>query len=115
MEKEKNTYEIPGIPMTENERKTKLLEYLDDEFSNKEEEEYYKKETASYYARMDTSIEYNGELFYRKIYISKDEIIEIKEIGVFDSSGVYILPSELRQMGKAGLITVEENKKGIFK
>ena len=115
MEKEKNTYEIPGIPMNENERKTKLLEYLDDEFSNKEEEAYYKKETASYYARMDTSIEYNGELFYRKIYISKDEIIERKEIGVFDSSGVYILPSELRQMGKAGLITVEENKKGIFK
>lgn len=113
--KEKNIDDMPGIPITSKEREIKLIEYMDKELSQKEEEEFYEKEEATYSVRMDTDIDYNNEMYYKKFYISKDIIVEKNEKGIFDSSGVYILPSELRQMGKEGLISVEENEKPIFK
>ena len=112
---EKNIDDMPGIPITAEEKEIKLIEYMDKELSQKEEEEFYKKEEATYSVRMDTNIDYNNEMYYKKFYISKDIIIEKEEKGIFDSSGVYILPSELKQMGKEGLISVEVNEKPIFK
>lgn len=112
---EKNIDDMPGIPITAEEKEIKLIEYMDKELSQKEEEEFYKKEEATYSVRMDTNIDYNNEMYYKKFYISKDKIIEKEEKGIFDSSGVYILPSELKQMGKEGLISVEVNEKPIFK
>ena len=115
MKKEINESDIPGIPMTAKEREIKLLEYMDMELSNKEEETYYQKENASYFARMDTDINYNNKMFYKKLYISKDTIVEEKEKGTYNSFGVYLTPSELRDMGREKLISVEKNEKAIFK
>lgn len=111
----KNINTMPGIPITDKDREIKLLEYIDLDLAKKEEEDYYKKEDASYFARMDTDIEYNGKKYYRKAYISKDIIKEKVERGIVDASGNYITPYELRNMGKNGLITVEEVERGIFK
>lgn len=114
-EKNLDKSDIPGIPITAYERKIKLLEYMDMEISNKEEETYYQKENASYFARMDTDINYNNKMFYKKFYISKDTEVEENERGIYDSSGNYITPSELREMGRESLISVEKNEKPIFK
>ena len=64
--------DIPGIPITDKDREIKLLEYTDLALSEKEEEEYYKRECNSYFARIDTDIEYKGKKYYKRIYISKD-------------------------------------------
>ena len=114
-EDEEEINEKPGIPITDKDREIKLLEYIDMDIATKEEETYYQKEDASYYARMDTDIEYNGKKYYKKFYISKDVIKEKNEKGIWASSGNYITPSELRDMGKSGMITVEETERGIYK
>ena len=107
--------DTPGIPITEQERALKLLEYSDMALSKKEEETFRNKESASYSVRMDTDIIYKDKMYYRKFYLSKDTIVEKNEKGVFSSSGIYITPSELRAMGKEGLISVETKEKGVFK
>ena len=109
------TNDIPGIPITDKDREIKLLEYSDLELAKKEEEEYYKKEDDSYFARIDTDIEYNEKKYYKKFYITKDSVKEKVERGIVDSVGNYITPSELREMGRSGLITVEERERGVFK
>lgn len=114
-DKEENINDMPGTPITDKKREIKLLEYIDMELATKEEEAYYQKENNSYYARMDTDIEYNEKKYYKKFYISKDTIKEKREKGIWDLSGNYITPSELRDMRRSGMITVEEIEKGIFK
>lgn len=101
-------------PMTDKEREIKLLEYMDTELSTKEEENFYKMATASYFVRMDTDINYNNEMFYKKFYISKDTVVTRHEKGCFNSAGIYLTPSDLRDMGREGLISVEEDERGIF-
>ena len=114
---EDNKYinDIPGIPITDKDREIKLLEYTDMALSEKEEEEYYKRECNSYFARVDTDIEYKGKKYYKRVYISEDTLKERIEKGIFDSSMNYITPSELREMGREGLITIEEKERGIYK
>lgn len=111
----KDIYDKPGSPLSEKDRQIKLLGYSDKDFSQKEEEEYRKLEDASYFARLDVDILYNGKKYYKRLYISKDSVTEEKERGVFNNSGIYITPNELREMNREGQISKELISSGIHK
>lgn len=106
----------PEIEITNKEIDIKLLEYEDKELSEKEEKEFYEKESASYFARMDTYIDYYNKKYYGKYYISKATIKENIQRGAYDSSeGLYITPSELREMGMEHFIYDDVFTRGIYK
>ena len=115
-ENQRKNNKYPGKPITKSERDLYITKYKNKEYSDEEEEEFHKKETHSYFGRLDADVKYNKKMYYNKFYITKDKAIEKYEKGIIDpKTGVYILPNELRMMGKEGLITVEEVEKGIIK
>ena len=90
----------PEVLMSVKERDLKLIEYENKEYSMNEEEKFFKEEKNSYFARLDTFIEYYNKTYYGgRTYITKD-IENVNSNGVDVNGNKY----------STGI-----NKKGVFR